>query len=79
VVLIILSPAVSGTSKSMFPHLDFAIFPLKNPALISVPLAFLLGYLGTVLSKGDEAAEARFAEMEVRALTGAGSERSSPV
>jgi len=78
VVLIILSPAVSGTPKSMFPHLDFAIFPLKNPALISVPLAFLLGYIATVLSKGDPANEARFAEMEVRALTGAGAERSSP-
>ncbi|MGH3972981.1 MAG: solute symporter family protein, partial [Pseudonocardiaceae bacterium] len=51
VVLIILSPAVSGRASSMFPGLDFAIFPLRNPALVSVPLAFLLGYLGTVLSK----------------------------
>ncbi|HEV7451199.1 MAG TPA: cation acetate symporter [Pseudonocardiaceae bacterium] len=76
VVLIILSPAVSGTSKSMFPSLDFAIFPLKNPALISVPLAFLLGYLATVLSKDDEAGEMKYAEMEVRALTGAGAERA---
>jgi cation/acetate symporter len=74
--LIIFSPAVSGTAKSMFPGVDFAIFPLKNPALVSVPLAFLLGYLASVLSK-DEADEAKFAEMEVRALTGAGSERSA--
>jgi cation/acetate symporter len=44
-----------------------------------VPLAFLLGYLATVLSKGDPADQARFAEMEVRALTGAGAERSAPV
>jgi cation/acetate symporter len=73
--LIIFSPAVSGTAKSMFPSLDFAIFPLRNPALISVPLAFLLGYLGTVFSKGEVADEAKFAEMEVRALTGAGAER----
>ncbi len=78
VMLIIFSPAVSGTPKSMFPDLDFAIFPLKNPALISVPLAFLLGYLATVLSSGDPADEARYAEMEVRALTGAGAERPSP-
>jgi len=75
--LIIFSPAVSGTPKSMFPSLDFAFFPLRNPALISVPLAFLLGYLGTVLSKGEETGAATFAEMEVRALTGAGAERSS--
>ncbi|MGH3833449.1 MAG: solute symporter family protein, partial [Pseudonocardiaceae bacterium] len=77
VLLIVFSPAVSGTPKSMFPSVDFAIFPLRNPALISVPLAFLLGYLGTVLSKGEVADAARFAEMEVRALTGAGAERSA--
>ena len=77
VVLIIFSPAVSGSPKAMFPGVDFVIFPLKNPALISVPLAFLLGYLATVLSKGDRDDEARYAEMEVRALTGAGAERSS--
>jgi cation/acetate symporter len=74
--LIILSPAVSGTSKSMFPSVDFAIFPLKNPALVSVPIAFALGYLATVLSKDDTADPAKYAEMEVRALTGAFSERS---
>jgi cation/acetate symporter len=77
VILIIFSPAVSGTPKSMFPHLDFAIFPLKNPALVSVPLAFLLGYLGTILSRDKEpTARAKYPEMEVRALTGAGAERS---
>ena len=75
VVLIILSPAVSGSPGSMFPGLDFAIFPLRNPALVSVPLSFLLGYLGSVLSK-DEADEAKYAEMEVRALTGAGAEKA---
>ncbi len=75
VVLIILSPAVSGSTGSMFPGLDFAIFPLKNPALVSVPLSFLLGYLATVLST-DEADEAKYAEMEVRALTGAGAEKA---
>jgi cation/acetate symporter len=75
VVLIILSPAVSGSTGSMFPGLDFAIFPLSNPALVSVPLSFLLGYLGSVLSK-DEADDAKYAEMEVRALTGAGAEKA---
>ncbi len=76
VVLIILSPAVSGSPKSMFPSMNFAIFPLKNPALVSVPLAFLLGFLATLLSKDDDSAgDARYAEMEVRALTGAGAER----
>jgi cation/acetate symporter len=77
VLLIIFSPAVSGSSGAMFPGLDFAIFPLRNPALISVPLAFLLGYVATVLSEDDGDEKARYAEMEVRALTGAGAERST--
>ncbi|MGQ0777765.1 MAG: solute symporter family protein, partial [Pseudonocardiales bacterium] len=74
VVLIVFSPAVSGSARAMFPTADFAIFPLRNPALVSVPLAFLLGYLATVLSK-EPVDEAKYAEMEVRALTGAGAER----
>jgi cation/acetate symporter len=76
VTLIIFSPAVSGTPKSMFPDADFALFPLRNPGLVSVPLAFLLGYLGTVLSKETNAA--KYAEMEVRALTGVGAEQAIP-
>jgi cation/acetate symporter len=75
IVLIILSPAVSGSATSMVPSMDFAVFPLKNPALVSVPLAFLLGYLATMLSN-DHADEAKYAEMEVRALTGAGAEKA---
>jgi cation/acetate symporter len=63
----------------MFPGVDFAIFPLTNPALVSVPIAFALGYLATVLSKNDKAYMARYAEMEVRALTGTGAERSQPI
>ena len=35
----------------MFPDVDFAWFPLENPGIISIPLGFLLGWLGTVLSK----------------------------
>jgi cation/acetate symporter len=77
VVLIIFSPAVSGKPTSMFKTMDFDIFPLANPGLVSIPASFLLGYLGTVLSKNRDS-EKRFAEMEVRALTGAGSERATP-
>jgi cation/acetate symporter len=76
IVLIIFSPAVSGSSKAMFPGADFAFFPLKNPGLVSVPLAFLLGVIGTFLSR-KPADEARYAEMEVRALTGAGAEKAT--
>ena len=75
IVLIVFSPAVSGDKEAMFPGMDFALFPLKNPGLISIPVSFLLGYLGTVLSKEKFNAE-KYAEMEVRSLTGAGAEKA---
>ena len=82
-VLIIFSPVVSGKpvdpvtgkSPSMLQGVDFHWFPLDNPGLISIPASFLLGFLGTVLAK-DKADKARYAEMEVRSLTGAGAEKA---
>ncbi|MGH3614369.1 MAG: solute symporter family protein [Pseudonocardia sp.] len=78
-VLIIFSPALSGAPKSMFPGLDFAFFPLANPGLVSIPLSFLLGVIGTFLGESDTDTDGdrRFAEMEVRSITGAGAERES--
>jgi cation/acetate symporter len=70
-VLILFSPAVSGLPTSMLPDSDFSWFPLANPGLVSIPASFLLGYLGTITSKEYNAA--KYAEMEVRSLTGAGS------
>lgn len=72
-VLIFFSPAVSGTETSMFPGADWAIFPLSSPGLVSIPLAFLAGYIGTLVGKPDHL-EALAAEMEVRSLTGVGVE-----
>ncbi|MEQ0562473.1 cation acetate symporter [Amycolatopsis sp. NEAU-NG30] len=74
VILIVFSPAVSGKSTSMFKNADFAWFPLSNPGIVSIPVAFLLGWLGTVLSKEHD--EQKYAEMEVRSLTGAGAEKA---
>jgi cation/acetate symporter len=42
---------------------------------VSIPLAFLVGYLGTVTSR-ETSDPARFAEMEVRSPTGAGAEKA---
>ncbi|WP_053732128.1 cation acetate symporter [Nocardia sp. NRRL S-836] len=75
ITLIILSPAVSGTPTSMFKNADFDLFPLSNPGIVSIPIAFLLGYVGTILSK-DKADPVKQAEMEVRSLTGAGAEKA---
>ncbi|MFJ8824243.1 cation acetate symporter [Streptomyces sp. NPDC102467] len=69
--LVVLSPVVSGSPTSLFPGVDFQFFPLENPGLVSIPLGFLAGWLGTVTS-AEPPDEAKYAETEVRALTGAG-------
>ncbi|MGW5615867.1 solute symporter family protein [Streptomyces sp. NPDC003877] len=71
VVLVVLSPVVSGGPDSLFPDVDLQYFPLQNPGLVSIPLGFLAGWLGTVTSP-EVPDEARHAESEVRSLTGAG-------
>ncbi|MFC0115814.1 solute symporter family protein [Kibdelosporangium aridum] len=75
ILLIVFSPAVSGNSSAMFPDADFDLFPLANPGIVSIPVSFFLGWLGTVLSK--ERNDAKYAEMEVRALTGVGAEKAT--
>ncbi|MCU1692294.1 MAG: solute:Na+ symporter [Frankiales bacterium] len=75
IVLIAFSPAVSGLPTSMLKNSDFDIFPLANPGIVSIPLSFLLGWLGTITSKEYNAA--KYAEMEVRSLTGAGAHREA--
>ena len=72
-VLIVLSPAVSGSATSMFPNADWAVFPLSSPGLVSIPLGFLAGIVGTYLGKPDNFDQLQ-AEMEVRSLTGVGVE-----
>jgi cation/acetate symporter len=62
---------VSGSPESLFPGVDFQYFPLQNPGLVSIPLGFVAGWLGTVTSP-EAPDEAKHAETEVRSLTGAG-------
>ncbi|WP_231703921.1 sodium/solute symporter [Arthrobacter sp. zg-Y179] len=75
IVLIAFSPVVSGAETSMIASADFDWFPLNNPGIVSIPLAFFLGWLGTVLDKNTESA-IKQAEMEVRSLTGVGAEKA---
>jgi cation/acetate symporter len=75
VVLVIFSPVGSGTATSLFPNADFAWFPLRNPGLVSIPIGFLCGIIGTVASK-DTSSQTRYDELEVRSLTGAGAEKA---
>ncbi|MER5309496.1 cation acetate symporter [Streptomyces sp. NPDC002773] len=71
VLLVLVSPVVSGSPEALFPGVDFHLFPLQNPGVVSIPLGFLAGWIGTVTST-EPPDEARHAEAEVRALTGAG-------
>lgn len=72
VVLVVFSPVLSGNGqKSLFPTADFHWFPLENPGLVSIPIGFLAGWIGTLLS-GEPADKAKYAELEVRSLTGLG-------
>jgi cation/acetate symporter len=63
--LIYLSPAVQVDLLKR----DAALFPLKNPALVTIPLAFAVGVLVSLL-RPDPAAAARHAALEPRLLLG---------
>jgi len=76
IVLIVFSPAVSGSKSAMLPGVDFHWFPLSNPGIVSIPLAFLLGIIGTLTSR-DNGDPVLNAEMEVRSLTGVGAEKAT--
>jgi cation/acetate symporter len=83
VTLIIFSPVVSGApvleatgkSPSLLQNVDFSWFPLNNPGLVSIPLSFFLGWLGSRLS-AERPDELKSAELEVRAFTGIGAEKA---
>jgi cation/acetate symporter len=70
IVLILLSP------NGMFGKAG-AIFPLENPGIVSIPLGFLAAWLGTMCTPRDPEAEAKFAELTVRAHTGLGAEKAT--
>jgi cation/acetate symporter len=80
--LIIFSPVVSGSASAATPslitdpHVNFAFFPLSNPGIVTIPLAFFLGWLGSVTDPLPPE-DARFARVQVRALTGVGAERGA--
>ncbi|APT93023.1 acetate permease [Corynebacterium phocae] len=72
-LLIFFSPAVSGAPTSMFPDADWHLFPLNSPGIVSIPLAFLVGYVVSLITPPDNL-DHLADEMEVRSLTGVGVE-----
>lgn len=76
-ILIVFSPVFSGGPTPVIPApVDFHWFPLSNPGIVSIPIGFLLGIVGTLTSKDDESIELQ-AEMEVRSMTGYGAEKAT--
>ncbi len=67
-IVFLFSGLFSGTPVALFPGFDIHFIDF-DPALVTVPLTFLLGYLGTISSR--ERNDAGFAELQVRAFTGA--------
>ncbi len=76
IILIVFSKVVSGAETAMLgEEIDFAWFPLNNPGIVSIPVGFFLGWLGSVLPQKKEDPRVA-AEMDVRSLTGYGAEEA---
>jgi cation/acetate symporter len=78
-ILIILSPSIMTVDpptlvegRHLIQHAP--LFPLENPGIISIPLGFLGAIVGTLIGR-EPHAEAKFAELTVRANTGLGAEK----
>ncbi|MFJ8024573.1 transporter [Streptomyces sp. NPDC096311] len=77
-VLTVFSPIVSGTAFALWPEASFDWYPFQTPGLVSVPAAFVLGWLGSVTSPAES--ELDFRRMQHRILTGqtAGPQATDP-
>jgi cation/acetate symporter len=69
VLLIVLSPTVLVDLLGY----SSAVFPLRNPAIVSMPAAFAAGILASLLTREPEA-ELRFDDEKLRTYLGVGAE-----
>ncbi|MFC9266175.1 cation acetate symporter [Streptomyces zhihengii] len=67
--LMIFSPSVSGSAYALWPHSDFAWYPLQTPGLFSVPAALVLGWIGSITTPGEQASD-DYSELEYTLLVG---------
>ncbi|MCF2533867.1 sodium:solute symporter family transporter [Yinghuangia soli] len=51
ILLVSVSPHLSGTPQAVFPGVDFRWTPLLNPGIVTIPTGFALGWLGSVLGR----------------------------
>jgi SSS family solute:Na+ symporter/cation/acetate symporter len=73
IVVMVFSTTVSGTPESLFPDRNFDRLPLTTSGMISIPVGFLLGWLGTFLSgrRRQERGRTEYRAAEPRLLAGA--------
>ena len=57
-------PEVAESARRLIQYP--ALYPLKNPGIISIPLGFLAAYFGSVLT-AEPTAESKYVELTVRA------------
>jgi cation/acetate symporter len=69
VLLIVLSPTVWVDLL----HQPVAVFPLRNPAIVSMPASFIAGVIASLLTREPEA-EAKFDDEKLRTYLGVGAE-----
>ncbi|MGN5456676.1 MAG: cation acetate symporter [Candidatus Kurthia intestinigallinarum] len=67
-VLVAMSPNVWAPEAGKAIFVGDPLFPLTNPAIISVPLGFLAGWIGSII--GEKANARKYAEVKVNATTG---------
>ncbi|WP_328932921.1 MULTISPECIES: cation acetate symporter [unclassified Streptomyces] len=63
---------VSGSPAAAFPHADFNWFPFTTTGLVTIPLGFAFGWLGTVASgrRAEEEQRRRYDALEGSILAG---------
>src|SRR5271170_678425 len=74
--LVLVGPAVIGPKGLMLPAVQ-PLISLINPGIISIPIGFFAGWLGSILTAREPTSEARYDTLQVRALTGFGAEQSA--
>jgi cation/acetate symporter len=69
--LVLISPNVFSPEVGKAIFVGNPIFPYTTPGILSIPLGFIAGYLGTVLSR-EKADVKKYEEVLVKSNTGAG-------
>ncbi|WP_405742663.1 transporter [Streptomyces sp. NBC_00028] len=68
VILTVFSPAVSGAEWALWPKASFDWYPFQAPGMVSVPAAFILGWVGSITSPKNSGRD--FRHMQYKTLTG---------